>query len=395
VWPIAVLAGDVDGQPTLAVELAFHPAHDLPELLAAESWTSFRDELGLAPFAGAASLHAGPDGLWQIDFGPHMFVSNPAHLYEIVLPRPDAEWEHAVRVSGSCVVVLATGLRADEETDAVAIPLTAAAVSAAYVGSRSVPELSEIPGLHVVPVNSLRPYDPLRPVTFLLDTDVLIDIQHFCFEPARLGAKVKAVRHMLTNLTGRDVLPGPALAQLYQPSRSTTRTRPALEALAAFELLMSLSRGEIMDEQREPASFDPRFQRHVAGFAAVPQMLVMYAGVLRLRQLWDPTQTLAARAQSFESFMQWLRDELRLNAALLVQVAFNLWIADEPAQRQASRLLHFRAGAVTAGTLGQLWGTAYDVFLIAGHADAAQIPDVADAVILTFDRGPGGNARLL
>jgi len=104
----------------------------------------------------------------------------------------------------------------------------------------------------------------------------------------------------------------------------------------------------------------------------------------------EPAQTLSERAQSFEEFMRWLRDELRLNAALLVQVAFNLWMSDDAAQRQASRLLRFRTAPVTDATLGELWGTAYDLFLVGGQVDTMQVPDVADAVILTFDSGLAG-----
>jgi hypothetical protein len=88
--------------------------------------------------------------------------------------------------------------------------------------------------------------------------------------------------------------------------------------------------------------------------------------------------------------MRWLREDLRLNAAPLVQAAFNLWISDEGAQRQASRLLKFRDKPVSDDTLGELWGTAYDVFLISGQVDATEVPDVTDAVILTFDSGLAG-----
>jgi hypothetical protein len=230
----------------------------------------------------------------------------------------------------------------------------------------------------------------MRPVTFVLDTDVLIAMQRLCFAPGRLGGKAEAVRHLVINLLGRDVLPGPALAQLHQPTRTEIEPRAALEAHAAFDLLMSLSRAEVMDEHRPPATFDAAYERDLAGSAHLPQMLWMYAGVLRLRQMWNPAQTLPERAQSFEAFMRWLRDDLCLNAALLVQVAFNLWISDDAAQRQASRLLRFRAAAVTDATLGELWGTAYDLFLVSGQVDAMQVPDVVDVVILTFDRGLAG-----
>jgi hypothetical protein len=388
VWPIAVLFGDLE-QPAIIIEVGFCPPDGPPEPLADESWANYRNRVGLKPFAGASSLQGGPDGQWYVDFGPHTLVSNPSRSFQIIAPRPDPEWEDAVRANGSCVVVLGTGLAVDDETGDVAIPSTAAAATAAYAGSRSVPELSEIPGLHVVPVNSLQPYDPLLPVTFVLDTNVLIDMQHFCFEPSRLRSedKVEAIRHLLINLSGRDVLPGPALAELSQPSRTTIDPRAALEASAAFDHLMSLSRAEIMDEDRPPKTFDAACEREFVGVTASPHMLMMYAGVLKLRQLWNPSQTLAERAQSFESFMQWLRSDLRVNVGLLVQVAFNLWMSDDAAQHQASRLLHFRA---CDRTLRQLWGTAYDLALIVGHADAMLVEGVIAPVILTFDHGLAG-----
>jgi len=390
VWPIAAFSGFLDAQPTIAVELAFCPIGGLPEMLTDESWAQYRQTLGMAPFAGPSSLSGVPDVRWQVEFGPHIVISNPSRGFQMALPRPDAEWEGAVEANGSCAVILGSGMGVDDATGAFGIPTTAAALTAAYAGSWAVPELSEIPGLCVVPLNSFRPYDPLRPVTYVLDADVLIEMQRLCYAPERLGVKADAVRHLVVNLLGRDVLPGPALGQLRQPTRTKIEPRAALEALAAFDLLMSLSRAEIMDEHRPPATFDAAYERDVAGASHLPQMLWMYAGVLRLRQLWNPAQTLPERAQSFEAFMRWLRDDLRLNAALLVQVAFNLWISDDEAQRQASRLLRFRAGAVTDATLGELWGTACDLFLVNGQVDAMQVPNVIDVVILTFDRGLAG-----
>jgi len=305
-------------------------------------------------------------------------------------PRPEAAWEEALQASGSCAVVLGTGIGVDDETGAVGIPATAAVLAATDAGSWAVPELADIPGLHVVPLNSFRPYDAMRPVTFVLDTSVLIAMQRFCFAPERLGTKAEDMRHVVMNLLGRDVLPGPALSQLLQPTRTSTQTRAAQEALSAFDLLMARSRAEIMDKRRPRDTFEPAHARDVTGMAHLPQMLWMYAGVLRLRQLWSPSQKLPDRAQSFETFMRWLRDDLRLNAALLVQLAFNLWISDNAAHHQASRLLRFRAGPVTDATLGRLWGTAFDLFLVGGQVDAMQVPQVIDVAILTFDRGLAG-----
>jgi hypothetical protein len=72
-----------------------------------------------------------------------------------------------------------------------------------YAGSMSVPELLEIPGLYVVPVNSFRPYDAMRPTTFVLDTDVLIEIERFSFEPSRLGKRARMIRSLLVNVVDR------------------------------------------------------------------------------------------------------------------------------------------------------------------------------------------------
>lgn len=385
VSPIAAFYSFVENQPAIAVELAFYPIGDAPEFLADESWLGYRGRLGLTPLGESAR----EDG-WRLEFGPHAVVLNPARRFQFVIPRPDAEWEAAAEAFGSCLVILGSGLYIDRESGSFATPPNAATLVAGYAGSWATPELAEISGLHVVSMNSFRPYNPMRPVTFVLDADVVIAMQWLCFEPERLGDRAEAVRHLTANLLGRDLLPGPALGQLHQPTRTTLQPVAAQEAHAAIDLLMSLSRPEVMDECRPPAVFDPGREREISGTANLPQMLWLYAGVLRLRQLWDPSQSLPQRAQSFEAFMRWLRFDLRLNAALLVQVAFNLWIADGDAQRQASRLLRFRARPVVDATLGDLWGTACDLFLVSGQVDALGVPGVVDPVILTFDVGLAG-----
>ena len=67
----------------------------------------------------------------------------------------------------------------------------------------------------------------MRPVTFVLDTSVLIAMERLCFEPETLGAKAEDVRHLVVNLHGRDVLPGPAVSQLFQPTRTSTQPHGA------------------------------------------------------------------------------------------------------------------------------------------------------------------------
>jgi hypothetical protein len=387
VAPVGAVYGELD-RPAIIIEMAFWPQDGIPEHLAEQSWTAFCQNLGLSPFGGWSSLKSEPDSRWSVEFAPHTLISNLSRSFQMILPRPDEASENAIRAAGSCVIIFGTGLEIDDSSGAVGIARTAAAVTATYAGSVSVPELLEIPGLYVVPVNSFRPYDPMRPTTFVLDTDVMIEIERFSFEPSRLGKRAEAIRSLLVNVIDRDVLPGPALAQLAQPSRTASNTRAAAEALAAFEHAMSLTRTEIMDPDRRPSNFDEEAQHlTVVGLNEIPHIWLMYAGVLRLRQLWDPGQTISERAKAFEAFVQWMRCELRMNAGLLLQVAFNLWISNDEAKGQASRLLHFRAGTVTHTMLNRLWGTAYDLTLISGHAEVLHLPTVFDAVILTFDRG--------
>jgi hypothetical protein len=386
VAPIAAVYGELD-RPAIIIELAFWPRDGIPEPLAKQTWRDFCHKLDLAPFGGWSSLQDESDLCWSVEFAPYALITNSSRSFQMVLPRPDEASENAIRDAGSCVVIFGIGLEVDS-SGAVAIPPTAAAVTITYAGSMSVPELSEIPELYVVPVNSFRPYDPMRPTTFVLDTDVLIEIQHFSFEPSKLGKRADAIRSLLVNVIDRDVLPGPALSQMAQPSRTASNTRSAAQALAAFEHAMSLTRAEIVDPGRQPSRFDEDAQRRkLVTLGDIPHIWLMYAGVLRLRQLWHPGHTLSERAKAFERFVQWMRCDLRVNAGLLLQVAFNLWISNDEAHGQASRLLRFRAGVVTHATLGRLWGTAYDITLIACHAAVLQLPTAFDAVILTFDRG--------
>jgi hypothetical protein len=85
-----------------------------------------------------------------------------------------------------------------------------------------------------------------------------------------------------------------------------------------------------------------------------------------------------------------MRSELQLNAAVLAQVAFNLWMSNNEAQSQAAKLLKFRRGPVTDLTLGRLWNTAHDLSLVSGQSEVRHVPGVHNSVILTFDEGLAG-----
>jgi hypothetical protein len=385
VWPLAVVFLNLD-HPLALVELAFWPMSGIPEPLAPKSWETFRDALCLASFTGPSDFVRERDGDWKVEFGPHMLITHERRPFQIRVRRPDGEWEQAARSLGSCGVLFGSGLALDAAAPAFSVGSSAAAVRPVYAGSLEVPELADIEGLHVVPVNRLRPYHPLRACSFVLDTDVLIEMQRFCADPSRAGPRNKAIRSVLVNLVGQDVLPGQALAQLAQPARTRWKPEAATVALAEFDHLMSLSRAEIFEMRAPVGSLPVREEGDLVGTAANPQLLLMYAGVLRLRSLWDPGHTLDQRAESFVSFLECMRDTLELNAGLLMQIAFNLWMADGTAHRQASKLLHFRAAPPTERDCARLWGTAFDLSLILGHALVLDIAAVPDAVILTFDR---------
>jgi hypothetical protein len=387
VSPVAAVFWDLD-LPTIIIELAFWPYGGAPQPLSEENWDHVADRLGLEPISGTSSLLSAPKEDWRVELGPHTLISSTAAPFQTTLPRASADWELALARSRSCRIVLGAGLRVDEEHGALSTPATAASVTARYGGAIDVPELTQIHGLCVVPLSSARPYDPFRPTTFLLDTDVLIEVRNFSCRPGRTGPRATAVRDVMINLLGRDVLPGPALAQLSSPTRERRDELPAKHALAAFEHAMSLARAEVMDERRPAYPQDVQASElEVVSLPSFPLMSLAYAGVLKLRALWRPDHTLEERGENFLAYLEWMRSELQLNAAVLAQVAFSLWMSDNEAQRDAGKLLKFKAGQLTRATLGRLWGTAHDIALVAGQSEVTDVAGVNEVVILTFDQG--------
>lgn len=388
IYAIDGLLLEVDGIPLVLVELGFFPPGELPEPLSPESWDSFRDQTQLPVIGPRDALRPLPPPRCVIEFAPLVVIRDIQEHFQFRLPPPDQEWEAMVRRLGRCTVVIGTGMGYSDGTDqqALAIPASCSSVLAEYRGSFSVPLLTDIPGLHVIPLSG-EDYDPLTPATYLLDTDVLIDIERFCYSPASLGHRLEPVRQLLINVVDRDVLPGLALSQLHQPSRRRSDARAARRAAAAFIHVMSWERQQIAlhhfasDARSDPSSTE------LTGPGNHPSLLALYAGVLHLRSLWNPGQSLAARVSAFNAYMTWLRDDLQLTAIPLFQVALNLFVSAEPAHRQAARLLRFRAGSVSTADIDRLWGTAFDLFMLSGGISAIQEDDVVQLVLLTFDSG--------
>jgi hypothetical protein len=140
-WPVEVLFVELD-RPVIVIELGFWPTDAVSEPLTPESWRAFRDRVGLPVFAGQASFELDVDPDWEVEFGPHTYISNRRRSFEIRVPRPDWEWEHVVQSAGSCIVLFGTGLGVDDETGALGVGSSAAAMTAVYAG-RSTLESSQ------------------------------------------------------------------------------------------------------------------------------------------------------------------------------------------------------------------------------------------------------------
>ena len=383
VWPIEVAYEYPNDAPAAFVEMAFVPKGDHPEPLSSELWADCRRRFGLP------SLMDNPRPVdptrYVAEFGPSMVVRSSAKPFCLVLPPPPAAWENAVRQTGSCLIAVGKGLGYLDNA-AIAVPDDTSVFIATCGASTPAPPLTEIPKLHVLPRTTVE-CDPLGPCTFLLDTDVLIAIERFCCSPHRLGARLASIRDLALNLAYRDVLPGLALAQMYECGRTATNVVGAEHAAMAFHEVRAWSRERIASHMTACTSFRPGWLREFTGLTVDPGILALYAGVLHLRRLWDPGAPLLARFSTFELFVEWLRTDLRLAAAPLFQIATNLLISGEAAHNQASRLLRFRAGPVTPNTIRELWGTAFDLYIIGGHASVVAEPDVTEPVLLTFDAG--------
>lgn len=382
-WPVAVDFRFVGNRPVVFVEYGFIPKGDVPEPLSREIW-----EDGVRRFKLPRLSSSGqPDPTsadYRIEFGPFTAVRD-GESFGLFLPAPEPAWTAAVQHRGSCLVVLGIGMGYLAD-DRLGVPEGTVAFAARFGGSHPAPHLDDIPGLHVLPLTTAS-YHPLAPNSFVVDADVLIGVERFCLTPNRQRGRTELIRTLMLNLAYRDILPGLALAQIYQPARRTTNYGAATRAAKAIHEVMRWDRERITSHCSPCTTFHSGFLEDFAGTAAVPAMLALYAGVLRLRGLWSPGASLVERTSAFETYVGWIRSVLRVASPALIQISANLFISQDPAHRQASRLLHFRAGPVTTSTLDRLWGTAFDLFLLTVYASAVLEDTVMEPVLLTFDRG--------
>lgn len=379
----------IAGEPAALIEVAFFPQSDLPEMLQPSNWDRLRRgaqwPLLEQLFAEAAEASAG----YVLEFGPTLVLRNREIPFETVLPAPPSEWEEAVHERGSALVVIGSGLAVARTGEGgLVAPVEAAGLKARDGGAYPAPQLTEIQGLKVTPL-TVREYDESRPYSFILDTDVVIGIERFLLNP-RPDRETARIRQLLVNLAYRDVLPGPALSQLYQHGRTGFNTARAERAAAALREIMEWDRARILAHSAPPVIASDATDNTFTPTSVDPRMMMLYAGMIRLRREWSPAATLGARAQAFERFLAWVQNDLQISAPFLIQVALNLLVADEDTHRQASHLLRFRNTPVTAKTLDELWATAFDVYLISTHATMIAEPTLGEPVLLTFDRGVAG-----
>lgn len=387
--PINGRYGWMETKPALFVEIAFYPQGELPEIVEPRNWEKLRVGAKWSFLEELAAADVEPSSGYVLEFGPTLVLRNREIPFEMVVPEPPIEWEEAVHKAGGALVVIGSGLAvAAGDGDAVVAPVEAAGLIARDGGSYPAPHLTEIPGLHVMPL-TLHEYHEGRPYSFILDTDVLIGIERFFLAPQPTKERER-IRQLLVNLAYRDIVPGPALSQVYQHGRAGFDVTRATRAAAAIQAVMGWDRAGIISYSG-PGVLASGVTGHTYVPTSVdPRMMMLYAGMLRLRREWSPGASLAVRARAFERILEWLLNDLQVAAPFLVQVALNLLVADDHTHLQASRLLHFHNAPASAKTLDELWATAFDVYLVSSHAVMISEPTMGEPVLLTFDKGLAG-----
>jgi hypothetical protein len=367
----------------LFVEYGFIPKGDVAEPLSPDIWQEGCDRFHLPMLGSPDAGRSGGSG-YRIEFGPFTVIRD-SEDFALILPTPDPSWSSAVRAAGSCFVVLGIGMGL-LGGNRVAAPEGSAGFSATFGGSFAEAALDSLSGLHVLPL-STGTYNPLLPYAFVLDTDVLIEIERFCIAPNAQHQRTERTRQLLLNLAYRHTLPGLALAQVYQAGRRSTNPQAATLAAKTVHEVMGWDREQLSSHRSASSTFRSGSLEDFEGTASSAAMLALYAGVLRLRRVWRPSASLTNRAVAFETFVSWIRRDLRLSSPLLIQLAANLLVSSDLAHRQASRLLHFRVGPVNQAALDGLWGTAFDLFLLTAFPSVSLEDEVMEPVLLTFDTG--------
>lgn len=171
--------------------------------------------------------------------------------------------------AGSCLVALGCGLGVTDDSFIV-VPEGAAIFVATYGGSFPAPSLDGIPGLHVLPLTT-DAYDPRAPSSFVIDSDVLIEIERFCVTPSCEGDRVERIRHLLLlNIAYRDLLPGLALAQVHQPGRRSTNVDTATCAAKAVHEVIDWDRARISTHDPPARASDQASWRTLLGPPQTP-----------------------------------------------------------------------------------------------------------------------------
>jgi hypothetical protein len=250
--------------------------------------------------------------------------------------------------------------------------------------------MNEVDRYHFVTADPGQEITDLHAHSFLLDADVVIDVERHYFSENAVKPQPSALRDLLLNLAYQDVLPGMALGQLMHPTRTSTDYPSAIRAMEAADTVLGWSREQIARSFADPRpAADPWTpQEELVQMDARSSSLhvVYYAGLLKMRQLWSPSHTLADRLAAFRTFMDWVRTDLRVSAGYLNQLAFNAWLGRDDAFSQAAGLIKFRERRVDQKALDLLWGTAWDLFLLGSQEMAPNpVTDLRDPILVTAD----------
>jgi hypothetical protein len=385
VWPKDCLYAISDDVCLLFVLLEFRYTNGLRGPLSPESWELVTTVLSCTTESPDTPTEIGIDG--TIELGPYAVVrfGQDKGWY---LESPPEYWERTLKDTERSQIVLTCSWKAVD--DGIAVPPTYAAKgSVKYVGSTPARGIDQLKHYSFITSDGL-PASMLDPHSFLLDADLLIDIERM-LDGRTIGKSQKAeLKDVLINLAYQDIWPGAAIAQLHRPSFRTVDARAAQHAYEASHAISTCSRAELANlvegnwrptTTLEEASEEPNDEALVA-------TIFTYASLLKLRTLWSPNLTRTQRKLAFTKFVTFLADELRMVPIYTIQLAANMWLNDAHANSQAARLLKFSEN-LTEQQLKDIWGAACDVFLLSLQGtleETLKDHEAQDAVIVTADK---------
>lgn len=243
----------------------------------------------------------------------------------------------------------------------------------------------------------------VRPGSYILDTNVLIDIEHF--HDGRLSDEQTRhdLRSLLLSIGDRDLIPGPAILESGQSQRGRRREPERQRHLTfAYERVLACTPEMIVDlfEHQVPSTFlDETATEHPGTFDHVddedlnvlPQWRRLhstsYAMLLKILLLTPADRRFPSAADRFsryEAYLSWLISDLPIADPYELDLAYRWFVGvQEPASvRQILKLLKFKPDPGKRAHAA--WGAAWDLFML--RAIDGGLPTLRDAALVTADR---------